>query len=76
MPSEQKGAYGGDLASLGEVVNVIPRIEGPPARQAPVGDWWVEVPVVYEGPMKGTRRAARKARQEKARLARERKARK
>jgi hypothetical protein len=76
----QKGAYGCHLAPLREVVNVIPRIGGPPARQAPVGDWWVEVPVAYRGPMKeshkGTRREARKARQEKARLTRERKARK
>jgi len=64
------------MAPLREVVNMIPRIGGPPARQAPVGDWWVEVPVVYRGPMNGTRRVARKARQEKARLRRERKARK
>jgi len=58
------------------VVKVIPRTEGPPARQASVGDGCVEVPVVHGGPMNGTRRVARKARQEKARLKRERKARK
>ncbi len=76
MPSKKEVAPRRSPGPLKEVVNVIPQLGESPARQAPVGDWWVEVPVVYGGPMKGTRRLARKARQEKARLTRERKARK